>query len=292
MSVERIAPVRQESLDGSTGRVGVFSAHSAAQNAAPFSPAAFPTPAAEGLGALFDSLSLPLPSITPGAGDALISPRAPYAKEAAELELALLSAGRLPSQAVVAKAAAMLRAAAAERDATIEAVIDRTAVVEIERTPSRNRPSAQSAFRESFAARDENGDIEKFDLHLTRVGARQWEAVVFRCDETAAAFEFPYPTPPISVDRLVIDPSNGLILACVAQQIAPRFEAQSTAFLAIMRAITFAVAIVAATIIIWNTLSKSIAIVFFVTVIALAIRIPSDARRIRDGLPPSRRSGP
>lgn len=293
MSVDKIAPLSQTSIDALAARANSPAAPTPSVSPFPARPAPAPAPEAGTHGNFFESLTLPLPSAAPRSGTQIATPAASYAREAAGMEIPALVDGRLPQQVLTRAIATLLRDAANARETTVPRIIDETDVTKGPRLPSRNGLDAEYALRASLFARDEGDEPAPIDLYLTRVGARQWEAAVYRRDESSADPGFPYTTATINVERLVIDPSNGHILACVAQQIVPhklaqRLETRTLELILATRSVMLAVAVIATAIILAKTLSRLVAIGFVVTAVALAIRIPGETKRRAKGLTRSR----
>jgi hypothetical protein len=228
MSVEKISPLARTSVEASAPRIGGASV--AAPAAASVPPSAAP-PALESPSHLFDSLALPLAALAAEASQSADSTfvRASYARETSRPNIAALVAGGLPEEVIRREVQALLQIAADRRDVTVARLISKTPAAAEDRLPSRNAPRAEFSLETRVLARDEAGEPRQFDLFLTRAGPRQWEVAVFRHDATRERPDFPYPAPPIDVYRMVIDPGAGMILACVAQNIAPRqFDVRST----------------------------------------------------------------
>lgn len=295
MSVEKIAPLSHSPVDAVVARPDP--PHPLAPPPRPVGAVAAQPPADPGTPAnFFDSIALPLPAqkTRDDAGAVRLVPGAPYAREATLAHLEQLIEGRLPPMSISLEVAALLRNAANGSEMSIARLIAETATTAPDALPSRNIADAQFSFHAPILARDDDGEMRPLVLYLTRAGARQWEAAVFRRDDDAAGPGFPHSAPPIDVYRLVIDPSTGQILASVAQQILPRDVAPPTpartfALDRALRIAMFLVAAVAVAIILAKTLSKIAALSFLVVALALAINVPAaPATRDKGALKPSR----
>lgn len=282
MSVDKIAPLPNSPVDPLALRTG--------------GPAVFPPPApppppaaakpeqtASAQSVSFDSLSLPLPITIAHDGEAPPAGAigASYARETMDASLARLVGGRLPTEAVAREVANLLRDTAAELDMPLARFIDGAAVVNGARLPAHNRAAARFTLQTSLLAVDDDGETRAFDLYLSRASARQWEAAVFRRDE-ATSLGFPYPAAPINIDRVVIDPATGQILACVASQLAAREFAPETSasphvFFDALRAGMLVGGTIATTIILAKTVSTFVAFGFIVAALGLILRAPSRA---------------
>jgi hypothetical protein len=211
MSVEKIAALTQATTDAATMRAlnGPGVGHGRA-------PAPFPPPTApatpEGAPNPFDSLALPFPTST--AADlptSLIA--ASYRTEATRGALELLVEGRLPETLIRREVETLLRRLVATRER------DEAEETTPERLPSHNAADSHFDVKSRLAATDEDGRLKLFDLYLTRIGPRQWEAAIFERDPSRASQTFPRPTPPVDVYRLLFDPTAAAVLACVAQKV-------------------------------------------------------------------------
>lgn len=214
MSVEKVGALNQSATDATTMRPvnGFGTGHGR-------TPAPFPPPTApnvEGAPHLYDSLVLPLPD---GAAADVPTSRisASYRTEAARELIEPLIDGRLPEPLIRREVETLLRRLADARR------IDETDETAPERLPSRNAADAHFDVKGRLAPTEEDGKIRLFDLYLTRIGPRQWEAAVFERDPSRASQTFPRPTPPVETHRLLFDPTTGLVLACVAQKLPSPF---------------------------------------------------------------------
>lgn len=279
MSVDRIAPLpAPTAVEPPAARAGGASPRATAPAPAP-SAATMPNEGGASAGAFFDSISLPLPDNAHAAPAP--TRNAAYAQQAVAAKLPQLVDGRPPTDAVAREVETLLRVAAATRETTPARLIDDTPLLKDARRPAENAPDSRFSLHTAFAARDGDGALATLDLYLTRASARQWEATVFRRDAEAPDGGFPYPHPPISIDRVVIDPATGLALACVAQHFVPREFApmEAVAMAGALRAGMFAVAVVSISVIIGKTLSPSIGVGFFVAAAAIVGSTPSRRRR-------------
>jgi hypothetical protein len=233
MSIDKVASLPTSSVDLAGARAGgvpraaaIALATQEIANTTAFGSVSAPRAApARGPTVSYDGLSLPLPAaaLLGGAasrGSALdLRPSilAAYGlREGAEMPLIRLVGQRLPPQAVIREAVAALREGAAEKGASLTRYLQSIERVATDDLPSRNGEDATYALRGSLAAEAENGEPRVYDLYLTRVDARHWEAAVFNRQDAAPPGGFPYAAPPISVDRLTIDPTSGQVLASVA----------------------------------------------------------------------------
>ncbi len=285
MSVEKISALPQAPIDALQSRaappprVGAAAPPAAQLNEEATSSA---------VNAFFDSLALPLPEAGPSTtpAQALLG-ESSYSREALQAHLGELVAGRLSTETIMRETGSLLHRAAAERDLPITRLIDGIAPAPREKLPSTNAPDARFSLQTPLLARDENGEIQSFDLYLTRAGARQWEVAIFHHDDSAGGF--PFAASPINIERLVIDPAAGQILACVTMQLAPRAFALNapTGDLHALRIALTIIAILAATVILAKQLSTLAAALFFLLATGLAIEFPKK-ERVR----PSRRHRP
>lgn len=180
-------------------------------------PPPFPATAGatEGAPHPYDSLALPLPE---SAADApTMRAGAPYYMEAVRGPIETLVAGRLPEALIRREVVTLMRRVAAAREMDVAQLIESAEATAPERLPSVNADDAHFTFKGRLSATDEDGKLKLFDLYLTRIGARQWEAATFERDPSRASQIFPRPMPPVDVHRLLVDPATGLVLACVAQ---------------------------------------------------------------------------
>jgi hypothetical protein len=219
MSVEKIAPLGHAATDAAFMRPpGVAGAGRGPPPPAFSPPAATP---AEGDAHLYDSLVLPLLDGAPG--DDRLFPRelvtSSYLLEAARARIEPLVDGKLPDALLRREVETLLSRVAQARGVEIRRLIEDTPATGPGRLPSRNGKDAQFSIRGRLAALGEDDRPKLFDLYLTRVGARQWEAAAFERDPSRAAHLFPRATPPEGAWRVLLDETSGLVLACVAQQI-------------------------------------------------------------------------
>jgi hypothetical protein len=230
MSVEKVSPLGRASIEPSARANGPVSVAPALRPI--LASAGAPSPrAGESPTQFFDSLALPLPVATGNeSGVAASFVQASYAREAARPGLAILIDGRLPEAAIHREVLSSLRLSAQERGQSLGRFIAGVDAVDDARLPAHNGAQAEYSLRARLPARDETGEIRLFDLFLTRAGPRDWEVAVFRRAESGEFPGFPLPGPPTDVYRLDLDAGAGQILACVAQQIAPRaFAAEQAA---------------------------------------------------------------
>lgn len=219
MSVERITPLGQAATDAPFMRAVPGAGHPRSSSAFPQPPAP-PTPP-EAAPHLYDSLALPLHD--GAAADERLFPTALvrhfYKIEAARAQIEPLVDGALPEAVLRRDVETLLREAAAARGVDVARLIAQAAETPPERLPSRNLKGARYSFRGRLAAAGEDERLRRFDLYLTRIGARQWEAAVFERDPSRAGQIFPRAAPLLEAHRLVIDQATGVVLACVAQHI-------------------------------------------------------------------------
>lgn len=209
MSVEKIGALDQTATEAIAMRAANGSGLHTGRPQAPFPP---PADTAAGAPNLYDSLVLPLPPAAPaGLPSAQIA--ASYRLEAARELMEPLVAGRLPEALIRREAETLLRHLAET------GAMARTRESPAERLPSRNGAHAHFDAKTRLAAVDDDGRPKLFDLYLTRVGPRQWEAAIFERDPSRASQTFPRPTPPLEACRLLFDPAAAAVLACVAQKI-------------------------------------------------------------------------
>lgn len=278
MSVDRIAPLpAPPAVESPAPRAG-----GAGPRAAPAAhphPVAAPAEGAAAHGAFFDSISLPVLNSAHAA--AAPTRDAAYAQQAVAARLPQLVNGRPPPDTIAREAETLLRVAAAARETTLARLIDDTPLVRDARRPAQNAPDSRFSLHTAFTMRDGDGALATLDLYLSRFGARQWEATAFRRDAEAPDGGFPYAHPPLSVDRVVIDPATGAVLACVAQQLCPRdFAPMEVAAMAgALRAVMFAIGVVSIAVIIGKALSPYIGVGFFVAAAAIVGSTPSRRRR-------------
>lgn len=209
MSVEKVVALNQGATDATMMR---------AVNGLGRAPVPFPPPeamTAESAAHLYDSLALPLPTTAPTVPSARIN--ASYRTETARELVEALVGGRLPESLLRREVETLLRRFVETRD------MDEWVETKPERLPSHNTPHAHFDVRSRLAATDEDGRLKLFDLYLTRIGPRQWEAAVFERDPSRASQSFPRPTPPVEVHRLLFDPTAAAVLACVAQNVPAPF---------------------------------------------------------------------
>ncbi|MGJ0508787.1 MAG: hypothetical protein ACR652_17000 [Methylocystis sp.] len=212
MSVEKIGALTQATTDATAMRAvnGFGPGHG--QASPPFPP---PADAPAGAPPLYGNLVLPLPKTgADGVPSSRIS--ASYRTQAAQRMVESLSAGRLPEPLIRREVETLLRRLAGTREMTIARLIEETGETAPERLPSRNSAEARFDFRSRLAATDDDGRLRLFDLYLTRIGPRQWEAAIFERDPSRAGLTFPRATPPLEAHRLLIDPTTGAVVACVA----------------------------------------------------------------------------
>jgi len=220
MSVEKIAALNQATTDGATMRALNGSGVGHARAPAPFPPLT-PPATAEGAPNLFDSLALPFPTSTAAdVPSSLIA--ASYRTEAARGSVEALVEGRLPETLIRREVESLLRRFVETRER------DEPEETKPERLPSHNAAHAHFDFRSRLAATDDAGRLKLFDLYLTRIGPRQWEAAIFERDPSRASQTFPRPTPPVDVHRLLFDPTAAAVLACVAQRVPTPFAPAPT----------------------------------------------------------------
>ncbi len=213
MSVEKVVALNQGATDATMMRPvnGPGAGHGRA-------PAPFPPPdaaTAESAAHLYDSLALPLPTTAPNVPSSRIN--ASYRTETSRELVETLVGGRLPDSLLRREVETILRRFVETRD------MNDWVETKPERLPSHNAPNAHFDLRSRVAATDDDGRLKLFDLYLTRIGPRQWEAAVFERDPSRASQSFPRPTPPVEVHRLLFDPTAAAVLACVAQNVPAPF---------------------------------------------------------------------
>jgi hypothetical protein len=165
-------------------------------------------------------------------------------------KLPALIDGRLPQAEIIGQARAAFMEYAATQDMPLVRSLRAAPIVEADRLPSLNASDADHAVRTLVVAGDASGNRTALDLYLARTGQNSWEAVVYQRDDASISGGFPYMSPPLSVDRLVIDPATGQILASMAGLHLPkalRLDAPR-AQQAVSAELIFAGAIVVATI--------------------------------------------
>jgi len=264
MSVDKVSPLPSSPVDPAGARSG---GHPRAGTIAPpgatFSARAFPSAAmanVEPLSTFHDDLPVsvlaavtlhgdgqtaaPLPAVV-GATAAYGQPNGSWAK------LPALIDGRLPQAEIIRLARTTFKEYAATQDMPLVHSLRAAPIVEADRLPSLNASDADHAVRTLVVASDASGNQTALDLYLARTGQNSWEAVVYQRDDASISGGFPYMSPPLSVDRLAIDPATGQILASMAGLHLPkalRLDAPRAPE-AISAELIFAGAIVVATIV-------------------------------------------
>jgi hypothetical protein len=278
MSVEKIVPLPPVATDAQSLRIAnraPIAPTAGLSELAPTIGAAEPT---EGLSHLFDSLVLPLPDAVKGQ-DHLPSAavvRASYAQEAARPMIATLLDGRLTEDVILRQVETLLGNAADERGVAVRRLIEAAPRMPPDRLPSQNARESAYTAKGRIPAYDDAGDVRLFDLYLARVDAERWEATVFRHEPAKDGSVFPYPAPPVSTYRLLIDPGAGLVLASVMEQMIPRPIIQPPAAPLLPAIVLGALPIVAVgtavVLLLGNLLSWRIAALFAAAVLGFLIR--------------------
>jgi hypothetical protein len=148
------------------------------------------------------------------AADSLLA--AAYGPNAAALaDLPRLVGARLPTRTILREAQAAALARAAARGETLSEFLDAAPIVAEARRPSRNRAEAEATLRLSLLARD-GRDTTTLDVYVAKTGPRSFEAVAYDRDFAASAGGFPYAAAPVSVDRLLLDPTVAALVAAAA----------------------------------------------------------------------------
>ncbi|MBY6241077.1 hypothetical protein [Methylosinus sp. Sm6] len=198
---------------------------------APASAPAAPSPGPglrDALPAGYRNLNLPV-----GAADTLAqsaaatteadSPlAAAYGPTAAALaELPRLIGARLPMRTILRETQAAALARAEARGETSNEFFDAAPIVAEARRPSRNAADAETTLRLSLLARDGGHETTTLDVYVAKTGPRAFEAVVYDRDFAAGSGGFPYSAPPLSIDRLLLDPTAAALIAAAAGSPAP-----------------------------------------------------------------------
>lgn len=223
----------------------------------PGAVASAPTTASPGPGlrdalpAGYRNLNLPVgaadaraqPSAAPAGAELLLAAYGPNAAELAALPR--LVGARLPTRSLLRELQAAALARAEARGETLREFLDAAPIVAEMKRPSRNAADAETTLRLSLLARDGGRDTATLDVYLAKTGPRAFEAAVYDRDFAASSGSFPYSAPPMSVDRLLLDPTAAALIAAAAGVAAPAPFATGKArpsLLAIALAITLSCA--------------------------------------------------
>jgi len=232
MAIEQVSRISTQPVDSSGFRNGGSRLASAPAPGVAAADGAAATPYAGAPGAAvssllsisYDGLSLPLP-----AGATLAKPSAQRNGVAAAVAAAYslsraaatpqLVGARLPPEAIARIAREALLEAAAEAGKSLERFLEEAPIRKSELLPSQNADDARFTARTAVLAEDDSGQ-QALDIYVSRTGARAYEVAVFHRADAAPGGAFPYLAPPLSLDRLTVDPFSGQILAVMAAQLA------------------------------------------------------------------------
>jgi hypothetical protein len=195
---------------------------------APGAVASAPTTASPGPGlrdalpAGYRNLNLPVgaadaraqPSAAPPGAESLLAAYGPNAAELAALPR--LVGARLPTRTLLRETQAAALARAEARGESLREFLDAAPIVAEMKRPSRNAADAEATLRLSLLARDGGRDTTTLDIYLAKTGPRVFEAVVYDRDYAANSGGFPYSAPPMSMDRLLLDPTAAALVAAAA----------------------------------------------------------------------------
>lgn len=207
-------------------RVSAVAAKSdAVDTTADAAPAATPPPPSPGPGARdahlagYRNLALPigaqrLSAQAMATDGRLVSAYGP--SETALAGLPRLVGDRLPTQTIVREARAAARAVAGARGETAAEFLDSAPVVAGPKLPSRNPADAEATLRTALLARAGERETATLDIYLAKIGPSSFEAVTFDRDFAAPGGGFPYAAPPLSVDRILLDPTCEAIVSVMA----------------------------------------------------------------------------
>jgi hypothetical protein len=154
-----------------------------------------------------------------GASGGALASSAYAASRAPQRDSSALLAGRLPQDAVARLTVAAIRENATAQGKPIIHALQTLTVADTASLPSQNEANAQPALQTSFVVNDKSGAQTTVDFYLTRTGLSDWEVVAYDRLGASTSGGFPYSSPPLLVDHLVIDPATGQIMASIAGQL-------------------------------------------------------------------------
>jgi hypothetical protein len=158
------------------------------------------------------------PSPLGSSGGALAS-SAYAASRAPKSDRSVSVAWRLPQETAARLTLATIKENATAQGKPIVLALQALTVADTASLPSQNETNAQPALQTSFVVNDKPGSQTTIDFYLTRTGLSDWEVVAFDRRDASASGGFPYSSPPLLADRLVIDPATGQIMASIAGQL-------------------------------------------------------------------------
>jgi flagellar hook protein FlgE len=79
--------------------------------------------------------------------------------------------------------------------------------------PSDNAATSTYTAKSSLVSYDDLGNSVTLDVYTTQTSPNNWEVAVYNQADATAGTSFPYANPPLSVQNLQFDPTNGKLLA-------------------------------------------------------------------------------
>lgn len=154
-----------------------------------------------------------------GSSGGALASNAYAASRAPQRNGSALVAARLPQETVARLTLAAIKENATAQDKPIIHALQALIVADTASLPSQNEANAQPGLQTSFVVNDKFGSQTTLDFYLTRTGLNDWEVVAYDRRDASTSGGFPYSSPPLLVDRIVIDPATGQIVASIAGQL-------------------------------------------------------------------------